>query len=255
MSMAMMVAMASRKRDDRGRYMDGHDGHPMDNYSMDEPEMRRRRDSRGRYMEDEPGPRMAYDGDHAAMRPWREPHIPPYLDRPGMMEDNIRPGRERRMDHEPYVMRDRNVVNIRDYQDKRRIGFGENRMHDDDDLHGDHIEKQEHKRDGHWTGYLTTESAKKWVDGMQNADPEHPSGAKWSMETTKPMAIKHGFSTPEKQLAFWAVMNMMYSDYCEIAKKHGVSSMEYYADMAKAWMRDKDAVEDKTAAYIECCTK
>ena len=118
-----------RRRDDRGRYMGDDEDRRMGNdhstrmggtYSMDGAEMRQRRDSRGRYMEDDEGSRMAYDGNQGRMeyggrestyRPWPEPHVPPYLDRPDMrrMEDGGR-------------MRDKNIVNIRDYQDKRRIG-------------------------------------------------------------------------------------------------------------------------------------
>lgn len=105
------------------------------------------------------------------------------------------------------------------------------------------------------TEKLTMEEAAEWVEGMKNTDPDHPTGEKWTMEQIKPIATKHGFTTPDKQIEFWAVMNMMYSDYYETAKKHGVSTMDFYADMAKAWMHDKDAVENKTAAYIEYCTK
>lgn len=300
MSMALMAAMAGRRRDDRGRYMDGNQGNRMDggydrpegNYPRmgDEPEMRRRRDSRGRYME-EGGSRMEYDGNRgnygrmeqgggntAHYWPWPEPHIPPYLDQPDMREErNIRPGRERRRseheggnemrmmperDYPP--MRDRNIVNIRDYQDRRRIGFGENRMEDDDDDEDDEKERKEkwnrHGGANYQEKYpmmeqLTEEMATAWVNKLKNTDPEHPVGAKWSRETLKPLAMKHGFNTPEKQLEFWVVMNMMHSDYAETAKKHGVSTLDFFADMAKAWMKDKDAVEHKTAAYIACCTE
>lgn len=302
MSMAFMVAAASRKRDSRGRYMDAPDNRmdggydrPEGNYARmnDQPEMRRRRDSRGRYMEGDEGPHMGYaDGNYSRMdnepemrrrrdsrgrymeaepsahyMPWPEPHIPPYLNEPEMRDErNVQPGRERRgsveLEYEPTHMRDRNIVNIRDYQDKRRIGFGENRMHMDDQSH-ERREDHQHYSEGdahHMGAYpmteqLTNEIATAWVDSMKNADPEHPNGAKWSKETTKSLAIKHGFNTPESQLEFWAVMNMMYSDYAETAKKHNVSTMDFYADMAKAWMRDKDGVKHKTAAYIACCTE
>lgn len=258
--MGFMIAASSRKRDDRGRYMEGDQGNRMDgnygNYSrmgndhsthMEAPEMRRRRDSSGRYMEDEGGNRMAYEGNQgrneAAYRPWPEPHIPPYLDEPEMNDS-------------PSRMRDRNIVNIRDYQDKRRIGFGENRMHHGEDMSSEHYQGHA-EAEGRYPMMekLSEEMATSWVEGMENADSEHPKGPKWSKETVKPLAMKHGFSAPEKQLEFWAVMNMMYSDYCETAKKHGVSTMDFYADMAKAWMKDKDAVENKTAAYVEFVTK
>ena len=264
MSLGFMVAAASRRNegddrtrmgddmemrrrhDSRGRYMGDDDDRRMG----DDPEMRRRRDDRGRYMEDDEGAEMAY-------RPWPEPHIPPYLDRPDMREGNIRPGRERRMEDEPYRMRDRNIISIRDYQDRRRIGFGENRMHYGGEEHMDKHRMGDAYHMGAYpmTEKLTMEEAAEWVEGMKNTDPDHPTGEKWTMEQIKPIATKHGFTTPDKQIEFWAVMNMMYSDYCETAKKHGVSTMDFYADMAKAWMHDKDAVENKTAAYIEYCTK
>lgn len=274
MSLGFMVAAASRRndrnrmgddmemrrrRDDRGRYMEDDDDRRMGNDHStymgyyprmgDDMEMRRQRDDRGRYMEG--------GGNESAYRPWPEPHIPPYLDRPDMTEGNIRPGRERRMEDEPYRMRDRNIISIRDYQDRRKIGFGENRMH-----YGGEENMDKHQMgDAHHMGAypmtekLTMEEAAEWVAGMKNTDPDHPTGEKWTMEQIKPIATKHGFTSPDKQIEFWAVMNMMYSDYCETAKKHGVSTMDFYADMAKAWMHDKDAVENKTAAYIEYCTK
>lgn len=276
--MGFMIAAASRPRDDRGRYAEGDEGRLMEGgyggqMTMgNAPEMRRRRDSRGRYMEQDGGSRMAYEGDPDRMeyggeaRMWPGPHIPPYLDHPGMRDErNMRPGRERRNAYEEpdmamgdrYPMRDSNIVHIRDYQDRRKIGFAANRMHDDDD---DDEEREQHHGHAKMHDYpmmeqLTEEIATSWVSGLKNTDPEHPIGAKWSMETVKPLAMKHGFTTHEKQLEFWAVMNMMYSDYAETAKKHGVSTLDFYADMAKAWMRDKDAVEHKTAAYIACCTK
>lgn len=51
--------------------------------------------------------------------------------------------------------------------------------------------------------------------------------------------------------AIWhVVMCSIYSDYAEVAKKYGLSgNAEFFADMAHAWLDDKDAVEDKAAAY------
>lgn len=45
--------------------------------------------------------------------------------------------------------------------------------------------------------------------------------------------------TKEKYKHYLA-MNMVYSDYCKVAKKYGVDTPEFYADMAKAFLRDKD---------------
>lgn len=262
--MRMLAMTKAAQGGNQGNYNRMGDGGQMTMGNA--PEMRRRRDSRGRYMEGGGGGRMAYEdnqgrmeygGNESAYRPWPEPHIPPYLDRPDMREGNIQPGRERRMEEEPYRMRDRNIISIRDYQDRRKIGFGENRMHYGGE---DHMDKHRMGDAHHMGAYpmtekLTMEEATEWVEGMKNTDPDHPTGEKWTMEQIKPIATKHGFTSPDKQIEFWAVMNMMYSDYCETAKKHGVSTMDFYADMAKAWMHDKDAVENKTAAYIEYCTK
>ena len=53
-----------------------------------------------------------------------------------------------------------------------------------------------------------------------------------------------------------AALNAVYSDYVKIAKKHGVGgNMDYYVDMALAWLDDKDAVQDKAAAYYRYVVK
>lgn len=269
-----MMAMARAQSGNQGNYSRMGDGGQMGTQMTmgNVTEMRRQRDSRGRYMENDGETHMGgnyeqTEGNYGRYRPWTDPHTPPYLNKQEMRgERNVQPGRERRssveLEYEPVHMRDKNIVHIRDYQDKRRIGFGENRMHHDSRLKREDNEDDEMMEgDAHHMGaypmmdQLTQEIATKWVDGMKNSDPEHPEGAKWSRETTKALAIKHGFNTPESQLEFWAVMNMMYSDYAETAKKHNVSTMDFYADMAKAWIRDKDGVKHKTAAYITCCTE
>lgn len=50
---------------------------------------------------------------------------------------------------------------------------------------------------------------------------------------------------------FFAALNMMYSDYCEAAKKFGVDNAEFYACLAKAFLKDKDAYPDKLGRYYE----
>lgn len=277
MSMGFMIAASSRNRDSRGRYMDDHrmgNDHsthmggydrPMDNY--DGPEMRRRRDSRGRYMEGDEGNRMAYEDNREAYRPWPEPHIPPYLDRPGMMEGNIRPGTERRnMEAEPYKMRDHNVVNIRDYQDRRRIGFGANeeegeemrhygRRYDPNRMHmgRSHGGEMDHgyAEEGE-SGKLTREEAEKWVRGMKSEDGK--TGPRWQFDQIKQYAGNFGIQGDEV-VEFFAIMNALASDYGKVARKHGVDKVDFYADMAKAFMHDKDAVPDKVRVYYECIAK
>ena len=40
-------------------------------------------------------------------------------------------------------------------------------------------------------------------------------------------------------------MNMMYSDYCQVAKRQSVDTPGFYADMAKAFLEDADAADGK----------
>lgn len=50
---------------------------------------------------------------------------------------------------------------------------------------------------------------------------------------------------------FWATMNMMYSDYGKVAKMYSVDNTNFYADMAAAFLQDKDAVDGKLVEYWE----
>ncbi len=97
---------------------------------------------------------------------------------------------------------------------------------------------------------FSREDAVKWVSMMENADGT--TGAHWSMEQTNAVAEAIGI-TVDKVLPYiwWAALNMMYSDYCTTAVKYGVSSAEFYADLASDFLFDKDAdgARKKTAAY------
>lgn len=257
MSMALMVAMANRKRDERGRYSEGDEMRRMGNdhstYMGDQPEMRRRRDSNGRYMEGGDDARMEY-GAESAYRPWREPHIPPYSRR---MEDSPR-------------MRDRNVVNIRDYQDRRQIGFA-TRMDDDEEgaemrqygrrfdpdraqmHHGAMRESEQHMGRAEASDeHLTREEAEEWVRGMQSADGK--KGGRWTLQEIQQYAGNYGISGDEVT-DFFAVLNALHTDYGKVARKYGVDKMEFWADLAKAFIRDPDAMPGKVKLYYECIAK
>lgn len=47
-------------------------------------------------------------------------------------------------------------------------------------------------------------------------------------------------------------MNMMYSDYCQVAKRQSVDTPGFYADMAKAFLEDTDAADGKAYLYWDC---
>lgn len=95
------------------------------------------------------------------------------------------------------------------------------------------------------------ETAQEWVESMHNEDGS--TGAHWTMEQVKPIMQQKGVDAAPEE--FWAIMNALYSDYCKVAKKHNVSTVDFYADMAKAWLDDKDAVDNKAAAYYEYVVK
>lgn len=57
---------------------------------------------------------------------------------------------------------------------------------------------------------------------------------------------------------FSVAMNMMYADYCNVAKKMGVDRPEFYAEMAKAFLDDKDydgEPGEKMYTYYMCIMK
>ena len=99
---------------------------------------------------------------------------------------------------------------------------------------------------------LNREMAERWVRGMKNADGS--TGAHWTMEQTTELMQRRGINC--NPVKFWVAMNAVYSDLSEVAERHGVGNDEFYADMAKSfWLCDKDAVEDKLAAYYENVVK
>lgn len=104
---------------------------------------------------------------------------------------------------------------------------------------------------------LTPEKVREWVGSMISADPSKPKGGKWTMDDVKPLAIKMGVPTEgERFLDFYIIMNAMYSDYYEVARKYNLqNNPAFFADMAKAWLDDPDAVDDKTAAYYRYIVK
>lgn len=99
------------------------------------------------------------------------------------------------------------------------------------------------------SGYMpfTKDMADMWMKGMANEDGS--KGPHWTLEQTKQLqAQKHIDCDP---IEFWAAMNMIYSDYFKAAKKFGVgNNIDFYVDMAKAFLDDKDAREDKIGRYF-----
>lgn len=94
-------------------------------------------------------------------------------------------------------------------------------------------------------------SLRGWVEHMENADGT--MGPHWTMDQAeKVLSQKQITMHPE---AFWAALNMIYSDYCMVAAKMGVNNIDFYADMAMAFLNDKDAVPNKLEAYYKHVAK
>lgn len=253
-----MMALAKVTRPDGERM--GNDG------TM--PEMRRRRDNRGRYMEGEdypaaryyPGGMPAYVEGNEMRERERE-----YADHPrdphmggsgGFVWDTMNDGRRPMHDDDgeddlPHMQRPGwpwgedqrrgNITSMHDYaqgkdkQGQRMIGFQQGKTHK---------EKGQH---------LTKEEAEEWVDQMRTKDGR--PGKRWTYDEIRQYAGNYGISGDQKIIDFFVVLNMMYSDYCHVAKKLGVDNMEFYAGMAKAFMDDPDAAEGKLVKYREYIAK
>lgn len=84
-----------------------------------------------------------------------------------------------------------------------------------------------------------------WTSGMVNADGT--KGPHWTMEETNRLHKQYSLDCSQEE--FWAVINSLYSDYCEALRESSASTPEVYVRLAKAWIKDKDAVPDKAAAY------
>ena len=99
---------------------------------------------------------------------------------------------------------------------------------------------------------LDAATAEEWAADMDNEDGTH--GPHWSMDQVRQLMAQRGITCPLPD--FFAAINAVYSDYVKVAKKHGVGvNMDYYVDMALAWLDDKDAVQDKAAAYYRYIVK
>lgn len=103
------------------------------------------------------------------------------------------------------------------------------------------LEKLERKCD------FTEADAREWTARMENTDDT--TGPHWPMEQTTAVMVSKGYHYDPA--VWYAAMNMVYSDYFSVAKKHGINTVEFYADMAEAFLDDKDAggPEEKISAY------
>ena len=83
---------------------------------------------------------------------------------------------------------------------------------------------------------FTEDDARRWTEHMENDDGS--MGAHWTLEQTT--AVANSIGVHVDPWIWFAALNMEYSDNFDVAQKYGLDRPEYYADLAKAFLFDKD---------------
>lgn len=137
-----------------------------------------------------------------------------------------------RRDYEHDYRRDREM----DYARRDRGDYAT--YHDMMD-YGDYRMRDRRMRDYGEPEMFTKKDIENWDAMMKNEDGTR--GSHFRPEQVKRACETAGIDCEEfGDDVFDLAMNMQYSDYCKVAKKYGVDRPEFYADMAKAFLRDKD---------------
>lgn len=207
---------------------------PESAYMEPESARRYRRYSDGRF-----APRSSYMPMEPWMEPWYEGGDSPRMERDESYEGGYRSQPRGYSGESP-----------------RMIGFG--REWDNANMNSDatmprimemdRIRGHQSQRGGAYsdqTPRFDQRMAMDWTAEMVNADGT--KGPHWSMEETNKLMKQHALDCDPAE--FWAVMNSLYSDYCEALRESSASTPEVYVRLARAWIKDKDAVPDKAAAY------
>lgn len=106
-------------------------------------------------------------------------------------------------------------------------------------------------RGGSHGGHFNEEMAHEWMNNLQRED--NTQGPIWSIGQIKQAAEQRGIK--EDPMRLWVAVNAMYSDYCGVAKKYGVDDFDFFLDLGKAFLDDRDAKGDKLLAYFENIVK
>lgn len=102
-----------------------------------------------------------------------------------------------------------------------------------------------HNRDD--AAEFTEADARRWTEHMENDDGS--KGPNWTLEQAT--AVANSIGVHVDPWIWFAALNMEYSDGFDVAQKYGLDRPEYYADLAKAFLFDKDGggPEAKIAGY------
>ncbi len=155
----------------------------------------------------------------------------PYGSRGGYVRDYEHEDMRRRDYNDDYgSMRDRSDYVRRDMRDMRDYA----NYYDSRRDYGDY-----RRRDYGEPEMFTHKDIETWKSMMKNEDGTR--GEHFRKEQVQHACEKAGIDCEEfGDDIFSLAMNMMYSDYCKVAMKYGVDAPEFYADLAKAFLRDKD---------------
>lgn len=103
-------------------------------------------------------------------------------------------------------------------------------------------------------GKMSHKDIENWKRHMKNQDGT--MGEHFKKDQVMQAARQIGVNPEEYgEHIFPLVMNMMYSDYCAVAKKFGLDRPDFYAELAKAFLNDKDFEgdpEEKVYLYYKC---
>lgn len=282
-----MLAMARAAQGERREYEHGRMQEGGGMSMMDAPEMRRRRDSRGRYMEGDGGTRMENGGAPSSHMPW---HEPPYLNGPrnqgsvlagnaGRMNNEMTRMTEDVSDVNPYAGEPEHYRQQREDQTRSEMrkmtgekssggeitynrgdgGYGNVRyfMHKTDPMNQhdgkDHFEQprqigfQQHEQS------LDKDKVMELVESME--DGEGVRGGKYTWHQVQQYAMNMGITGQQRMVEFYWAMNAMYADFHKVGKKFGVDKPEFYAHLAKCFIEDPDAKDNKVEEYIKHVVK
>lgn len=127
------------------------------------------------------------------------------------------------------------------YSGSDELDFKREAYHEKEDKH--HKLKDSHYKDDDYS---------KWLDKLINVDGS--KGPHWSLDKTNDIAKEHNVYFEDISDKDWNMaLNMVYSDYSNIAKKYGIDTASFYVDIAKAWLFDPDTIsgKDKLKEYFK----
>lgn len=136
-----------------------------------------------------------------------------------------------------------------DFEDSRRGSRRDSRRGRRD------YEDSRDMRDYHQMPRMSKADYRVWKQLLENEDGTH--GPHYDMQQIMSIAEKHNIRFEDfDEKEFCMAVNMMYSDYCKVAKKYVAPDKElaFFADLAKAFLEDEDGPEasEKLYLYFHC---